>query len=272
MNNKKYKLIISDFDGTLVRSDGNIAEKTINSIRNYCNHGGVFVICTGRMLSSIMSEAKKLCLKGLIAAYQGSVIADIESGNLLRSVGFEKTEALKVVTYLQKMNARIHIYTIDSLYVNYSDKYLAYYEKVCNIKSKRIDNLLGLFQDENLKVIKIVVMIGGEKKDETLKKISSDIGQEFYVTSSAEILVEITPKTHTKGAAVNFLSDYYNIPSSEIIAIGDNLNDIPLLECAGLKVAVGNAREELKEIADEVTLSNDEGGVGEIIEKYGVCD
>lgn len=269
MKDKRYKLIISDFDGTLLRSDGSIAEKTTLSIRNYCDRGGIFVICTGRMLSSIMPEAKKLGLKGLVAAHQGSVIADIESGKLLRSVGFEREDALKVINYLQSINARIHAYTIDSFYVNYSDEYLSLYERVCNVKAARTDDFGTLFRDENFKVVKIVVMTGGEKYGETLTRVSDAMGEEFYVTSSADALVEITPKTHTKGAAVGFLSEYYNIPTSGIIAIGDNLNDIPLLECSGFKIAVGNAREELKEMADEIAPSNDEGGVGEIIEKYG---
>ena len=76
----KYKLIVSDFDDTLVDDNQIIDEETIRAIKDYESRGGKFVFCTGRMISAIIPHAKKIGLKGEIIGYQGAVVADIESG------------------------------------------------------------------------------------------------------------------------------------------------------------------------------------------------
>ena len=91
-----YGLIVSDFDGTLRRTEGGISERNVRAIGRYVDAGGVFAFCTGRMLSSIMPYAKELGLKGLVAAYQGATIADIESGALLREFPFRRFAAAQM--------------------------------------------------------------------------------------------------------------------------------------------------------------------------------
>ncbi len=265
-----YRLIISDFDGTLLRSDGTIGARTVGAIARYTALGGVFAICTGRMLTSILPEARKLSLKGLVAAYQGSVIADIESGALVRSVGFDQPSALKVCLIMEEEGLNIHLYTLDDLFVNYDNSYLTYYENVCHVRSRRAAGKLSdMIRKGAVSAVKFVAMVDKKDGGNTFRRLSDLLGGEFYVTTSADILVEITPKTHTKAAAVTFLADHYGVPLSRVIALGDNLNDAPMLRAAGKGIAVGNARDELKRAADEVTCTNDEDAVGKTIEKYG---
>ncbi len=271
MTTGKYKLIVSDFDGTLARSDGTVGEKTLRAIREYRSAGGVFAVCTGRMLPSILPEVKKLGLTGLLVSYQGSVVSDIETGEILRFVGFDKRAAVRVCKALEELKLNIHLYTIDTLYVNYRNEYLDRYESVCKIRSERVKGKLSSFIEQgDFVCIKLVAVTAEETLPAVFKAVSDRLGKEFYVTSSASILVEVTPKTHTKASGVNFLSEYYHIEKPEIIALGDNLNDLPMLQAAGLGVAVGNAVKELKDQADEVASSNDEDAVCRIIQKYGM--
>ena len=95
------------------------------------------------------------------------------------------------------------------------------------------------------------------------------IGDKYEVTYSAAVLVEVSPKGDDKGEALKFLAEHYGIPIDKTVAIGDNLNDLPMIEAAGTGVAVMNATEELKEYADDVCPSCDEGGVAHVIKKYG---
>ncbi len=266
-----YKLIISDFDGTLLRSDHTIGERTVNAISSYVDGGGIFAVCTGRMITSIMPEVRALKLKGLVASYQGSVIADIETGEIVRNVGFTKEQALMVSRVMEDMGLWIHAYLIDSLYASYDNEYLSLYEQICKIKAERLkiktsEFILGL----NTDVIKLVAMVKESDNQRVLNELQERLGDEYYVTASASVLVEVMPKTHTKGEAVKYLADHYGVDIAQTVAIGDNLNDAPMLEVAGLGVAVANARAELKALADEITLSNDEDGVGYIVEKYGI--
>ena len=81
--------------------------------------------------------------------------------------------------------------------------------------------------------------------------------------------MEITSKTFNKGSAVRFMADYYHVPVERTVAVGDSLNDLPMLEAAGLGLAVRNADEMLKDKAVSFEYSNDENAIGRIIERYG---
>ena len=118
MRKINYPLIISDFDGTLLRSDGTIAPETKLAIDGYIAAGGKFGICTGRMTGSILPRAKELGLKGLVASYQGSVVSDIESGALLVDGFIPFDGAVKICKVFEEMGLHTHVYTLDKFYVH----------------------------------------------------------------------------------------------------------------------------------------------------------
>jgi hypothetical protein len=99
--------------------------------------------------------------------------------------------------------------------------------------------------------------------------LKDKIGDEFDVTYSADVLVEVSPKYDNKGTALKFLADYYNIPIEKTVAIGDNLNDLSMIQAAGVGVAVSNGTDSLKEQADFIAVSNEEGAVAQVINKFG---
>ena len=129
MRKINYGLIISDFDGTLLRSDDTVAPETIRAIEEYIANGGKFGICTGRMLYSILPRANELGLKGLISAFQGSAIADIETQKLIVDAGISPEETFEICKTLEKEDLHIHLYDEKNFYVNKVDEHLRYYEK-----------------------------------------------------------------------------------------------------------------------------------------------
>lgn len=267
--NKKYKMVISDFDGTLTGGkDSFVAESTLSAINAFRAAGGIFAVCTGRMTSSILPVARKMGLSGLAAAYQGSVIADITTGKVVRAQGFTYGEALKVCRVMEELALNIHLYTMDDLYTNYYNERLSYYEQVCAVKAIRAAGKLSDIISPDMRVIKLAATFPPEEQARVLKILNERLGDEFYITSSAKILAEVMPKGQNKGEAVKFLAAHYGVDISDVIALGDNYNDLPMLKAAGKGVAVGNAEEGLKAVADEVTLTSTEGGVGYIIKKY----
>lgn len=266
---KKYKMVISDFDGTLTGGkDSEVGAKTLENIREFRAAGGIFAVCTGRMITSILPVVKKMGLSGIVAAYQGSVIADIETGRLLRAEGFSMPDALKVCRVMEEEGLDIHLYTLNDLFTNYYNERLSYYEKICGVKAVRMAGKLSDMIPFGVGVIKLAATFPPEKQSEVLSRLNERLGDVFYITSSAKILAEVMPKSHNKGEAVKFLCDYYKVDKSDVIAIGDNYNDLPMLKAAGLGIAVENAEEALKAEADEVTFASSDDGVGYIIEKY----
>ena len=267
-----YPLILTDFDGTLVRSDKTILDETYQAIAEYKESGGHFAISTGRMLSSILPIAREMGLTGLVAACQGALIADIASGELVVDGSMEKADAVEICRTLESMGLHVHAYETDKFYSNMDDDLLAYYCSIVKEEAVVVKDmpLFELLACKDMRVRKLVVMLYPKQRDGIYERLLELFGDKFYVTCSAPILVEICNPEYTKGTSLEKIAEYYGIPVEKTIAVGDSLNDLPMIERAGLGIAVGNAEEELKEKAD-VTLmaTNDEDAIGVIIREYG---
>ncbi len=262
----KYPLFISDFDGTLVRADGTVSARNREAIARYSAQGGRFAICTGRSIDSILPRARELGMEqGLLVAFQGALVYDIGEGKLVKDGRFTEEQALRVVRFLEGKGEHIHIYPADGFYSNVRDVLLGWYEKICKITAQIEPNLSELIVREHIPVIKVLVMLEEGRKAQLIEELKEELGEEYFVTSSASVLVEITPRANNKGAAVEFLANYYSVPLERVAAIGDQLNDLPMLERAGGRFTVANAEEQLKGVA-QVVSSNEEDGVAEALE------
>lgn len=267
----KYRIFLSDFDGTLVRADGTVSDNNKSAIARYRAAGGIFAVVTGRMLTSILPRLKELGIEdGLVAAFQGGVITDVRTGALLKYGAFEEEKALKVVRALEAENLHIHVYTVDRFFCNRDDHGLKLYEEVCGVKAEVVENelLSEKTAREHLRIVKILAMVEREERAALAERLERLLGADYYVTRSADFLVEVMPAGENKAGAVDFLSDFYSVPREEIAAIGDNYNDLPMIERAGGKFTVGNAEEPLKKIA-RVMPSCEEDGVAAAL-KYAM--
>lgn len=265
----KYKIFISDFDGTLVRDDGTVSSKNRAAIREYTEKGGVFAVCTGRMTPAILPRVRELGLSGPVASFQGAVVTDIQTGKTLRLCVFDDALAYRVIAALEERGYHTHIYTAEKMYCNVDDEALKMYERVCGVKAEIVPDLHRFAQKNALKIVKVVVFVEKEQRAETEERLKKLFGADCYVTSSAHYLVEVMPVGRNKGEAVAFLSDYYGVDRQEIAAIGDMNNDIPLVSAAGGKFAVANAEERLKRIACVVPACEDDG-VAYALEHYAM--
>ena len=221
------------------------------------------------MVPSILPRARELGItSGPVIAFQGSVVYDMGTEQVLSSGHFPLQAALPLIRMLEEENLHIHIYTLWHLYTNIRDEMLALYEKVCGVRCEVPDCPLSEFAArEKPDIVKVLVMVHPEKREALRERLSQRLGEEYYVTSSSEWLVEVMPAGENKGKAVTFLSQYYHIPKERIAAAGDQLNDLPMLEAAGGKFAVSNGVEALKRAAT-VIPSNEEDGVAYALEQY----
>lgn len=272
MQKIKYPLIVSDFDGTLVNEDGTISDKNKQAINDYVALGGAFAISTGRMPDGILSRARELGLKGLVACCQGSIIADIATGDFVFEGRIPYETTLAIVKKMEEMGLHIHIYDSLDYYCNMDDEALKIYEKA--VKSKAIlvlDKPLSQFVEEKkFASYKVLAMVPAEANEQVLNALAVENFVGCALTKSSEYLVEVINAQYSKGTAVEFLANYYNAPLDKTVAIGDQRNDLPMIERAGLGVAVNNADQGLKDKADYIcTCTNEEGAVAEVIAKFG---
>lgn len=272
MKKLNYKLIASDFDGTLIDDNQQISGKVRAAINDYVACGGIFCVCTGRMLRSILPQARDSGLKGLVVAYQGTIIADIESGRIIKTGGMEYADVAHICRTLEELNQPINVYCGDTLYTNIpkDNPYLKTYERIVCVDAEYAGNKISEFVTrKKLFCQKVAVLVAPDEQEELYSKLVKLLGDKFDVTCSATVLIEISPLTDNKGEAVKYLAEYYGIPIEKTVAMGDNLNDLSMIKAAGLGVAVANATEKLKQAADFVSVSNNEGAVAQIIEKFG---
>ncbi len=266
-----YKLIVSDFDGTLCGLQKEISEGNRIAIRRYTDAGGVFAICTGRMISSILPHAKSLGLCGPVVAYQGAIVEDVQTQKILYDSRISWEDAYSICVYLQINDNHIHVYDGEDFYVNKEDSFLVWYEKVCRVQGVPVRGKISDFvREHQINPHKIIVICKPDARDRVLHGLQEHFGDRFYITTSNEYLVEIVAMGSDKGSALKFLANHYKIPLSQTIAIGDNYNDLPMIQTAGLGVAVGDAEDDLKREADFVTRSCAEDGVAYTIYKFGL--
>ena len=272
MRKINYQLIISDFDGTLVNEDGTITAKNKEAIANYRKNGGKFAISTGRLPKGILSRAKELGLQGAVSCCQGSIILDIESQEVLFEDSIPNAVAVKICKKMEEMDLHIHTYTLWDYFSNKDDEALKWYVFATKTQAKLVtDKPLSQFlQETGINVYKFLAMVKAEDNAKVFAELEKEDFQDCCVTKSGDFLVEVINARNSKGTAVQFLSEYYDVPIEKTIGVGDQWNDIPMIQAAGLGVAVKNADEKLKEQANVVLdYTNEESAVGELIEKYG---
>ena len=269
-----YKMIVSDFDGTLVQGDDNVSEKNIKAINEYIDAGGVFVISTGRVPAAILSRARELGLKGLISCCQGTIILDIESGKILFDKRLSQETTVTACREMEKLGLHIHAYDLWEYYSNIDDEMLRYYQDITKTKANLILNekLSDFISAKGLGAYKLLAMVSPEDNAKILAKLKEANIPDCDITKSAKILVEIVNDKCSKGSAVSFLAKHYGIEIEKTVGIGDNYNDISMIEAVGLGVAVANAEDALKQKADYICEnSNEQSAIAEVIEKFGFC-
>lgn len=272
MKNLNYKLIVSDFDGTLIDGNQQVPSKVKAAIDEYIANGGVFAVCTGRILYCILPRVRELGLKGFVVASQGTVIADIESGKIIKNGGMDYSEVAEICRNIKELGHPVNVYCDDDLYTDIpkDNKFLQMYERVVGIDAKYIGgDIVGFVLKNKPFCQKVAILVAPEKQAELYEELKKRLQGKYDVTCSATVLVEVSPLNDNKGTGLKFLAEKFGIPIEKTVAVGDNLNDLSMIKAAGMGVAVGNAVDALKEAADFVSETNNEGAIAQIIEKFG---
>lgn len=267
----KYKLIISDYDGTLAETGAKctIDEQTVNAIKEYESKGGKFVICTGRPYCSIKNIQKKYSLKGLVATLQGAYVCDIETGEKVFEKGLSVQTALKVLKeFRQEKDATPIVFIGEHFYAECQDERVKFYENADQAKAVIVDSLEELIKSVNV-VGKIILEINpsSDRIKKIHQKYSKKSNQDVLFTYAVDYGYEAINPRFTKKEAVEFLIDYYGLTPKEVMAVGDGVNDVPLLDGDWHGVCVGDGNEKLKEVAKEITLPLKEKPIKHLIEK-----
>lgn len=281
------KLIATDMDGTLLNAAHEISQENQEAIKFAQEHGITVVIATGRAFYEANTPVAETDLKVPYICLNGAEVRD-ETFNIMSTSHLNHSLVSKITSTLKEKDIYYQVYTNRGIYTENPQRDLEIYidiaeragqkadvEKIENSIQKRIDNGTLKIVDNYDKIedipgeliMKILAF------DSDLGKIDL-VGQELAqspnlaVSSSSRGNLEITHSDAQKGIALSTIAKQLGIDLKDVMALGDNLNDVSMLERVGYSVAMDNAAPEVKTVAKYVTDSNENSGVGKAIKKF----
>ena len=257
------RLVATDIDGTIFIPEKNFTLGVKSCIKKLSESGIKVVLVTGRMNAAATKIAQDLGLNTPVISYQGGLV--VENGKVLYERYLTKEQTERILEWAKSENIHINLYNNDILY---SETECYEIQRYCNnlhteytikkfneIKKDRINKLLAIDYSYPERITRY---------EKELQEIFPDL----YIVKSTPYFLEFSNPEASKKCAVEFLQNYWGLKKEEILTIGDQNNDIALLQAGGLKIAMGNATEELKEIADYITDTVYEDGFVNAIEKF----
>jgi Cof subfamily protein (haloacid dehalogenase superfamily) len=279
-NINKKRLILLDLDGTVLRKDGvSIHEKTSSVLKKAVADGHTVCLITGRPNRASIRFYRELGLQTLMTNFDGAHIHDPLRRNFKRfvfPVSEEITNEIINNPIVKKNATNILIESYDKAVVAHRDEFI---EKFFHLDDVEGDEyfIADPYKDWTGNSTNIVILVeDDDKKDDTLREmekfkntIKIQSGTMYgNLSEHSNSMISLTNKIANKGFVTNILAQYYNKDVRDVIAFGDQMNDYEMIKTVGYGIAMKNGADTLKNNADGITnLTNDEGGVGEYLER-----
>jgi len=261
----KYRLIATDLDDTLLNNEEAVTPRTREAVRQAQAMGVQVTLATGRMYRSALPFAREMGIDLPLITYQGALVKTSGSGEVLTHHTVPLELAREVIADGVRCGLTVNLYVDDRLYVSQLTPAARRYAQKVRVEAEVVGDLQRFLRVEPTKLL----FIGGEEELDLLwQQEQGKFGQQLFITKSKPHFLEFTHPQATKGWGLATVAEHLGIRREEIIAFGDSFNDLALLRGAGFAVAMGNARPELKEVADYVTDTNEADGVAAAIEKF----
>lgn len=257
------RLVASDLDGTLVRTDQAVSPRTRAVLARVEEAGGLFVMVTGRPPRWMAPVAEQTGRRGLAVCANGAIVYDLHTERIVRDYRIDAAVALRLVESL-----RAEVPGIAFAAERGEDGFgrePSYVPRYDN-GEPRVAPAEVLVQPG---VVKLLARVEGTGSDSLLAAVRDVVGDLAECThSSDDGLVEISAAGISKASGLATLADEWGIPSEDVIAFGDMPNDLPMLTWAGRSVGMANAHPDVLAVVDEVTATNDDDGVARVLERW----
>ncbi|AMX84469.1 haloacid dehalogenase [Geobacillus subterraneus] len=269
-----YKLLALNIDGTILKNNGRLPRETKEAV-DYVKRKGVYVtLITSRNLLSARKVAKALRLDGLLITFQGAIIGKTLDDKLFEAV-IPEERTFNIVQILENFNCNIRL--MHERYSLGNRKKVKKNLVVQTVLSSSdpffyptqfVDSLGDVLIDEPMAVPKMDVYFAGDaERDEAAAVLAKSVPSIDMIMQPGGKM-EIVPQGVSKLAGLRRLAQHIGVSLKETVVIGDGVDDLPVIEAAGLGVAMGNAPAEVKRAADWVTRSNEQLGVAYMVKEH----
>ncbi|MBP2098071.1 Cof-type HAD-IIB family hydrolase [Enterococcus rivorum] len=264
----RFKLLALDMDGTTLNSNHTLSEKTIESINSFAKQGVKVVFATGRMPSAVEEHLTRVDTDGLVVTHNGALVKNMKTDKVLLKKTIREEVIKAAIDFSRKSQTQLHLNLENRTVIeNESSKSNQYAEEL------RISlDLTENFNRISERPVSLLLINRKTVLEEFLESCQNSEYLKFdYVLipwSNEEWMLQLLPENTSKGQAVIDLSEQLNIdPKEEVISFGDSYNDLEMIAGTFLGVAMDNACDELKKVANYVTKSNDSDGVAYVLDK-----
>lgn len=267
--NNKYELICLDLDGTLLDEKKNVSDRAKKALHEAKKRGIEIALMSGRMPHAVQIVEQQIGIPCIIGSTAGTYI--MMNG---RCIGNHTMDLHNITLIFEKIarkyNVPLWIYQGTKWYVTKHDYYVQRESDIIHLCPEIIDpyELKERWKKEKIAPNKLLFGASEDIIDAIKCDLKDADFPELDFARSDKLYLEIMPKGANKGEALNTICEKLHIDTDKVIAFGDQELDIEMLTEAGLGVAMGNAPESIKKIADVITRSNEEDGVAIALEKY----
>nr|WP_263313405.1 Cof-type HAD-IIB family hydrolase [Mammaliicoccus sp. Marseille-Q6498] len=262
-----YKYIVMDMDDTLLTSNNDISEKTLSYLKEKQQEGLKLILASGRPTAGMTKHAESLDLQnngGYIVSYNGAYVIDAKDNKIEFKQTISKEDAHQIIDFCRENNFFYLTYIDDEIIHDSTHEYMNIEGDLTGLPLKSVKDIKEAINADVPKVM-------GVDYEEHIAKANDSLNGQFNDNISSTIskpyFLEFMDNKVSKGKSLQKLFDKIGVDFSEVIAFGDSLNDSDMIEKAGVGVAMGNANDTIKNIADLVTDDHDNDGIVVALEK-----
>ncbi|PJG58783.1 sugar-phosphatase [Aeromonas cavernicola] len=264
-----YKLIALDMDGTLLDHQGQISPRTHAAIRAARAKGVTVVLASGRPLEGMtryLAELDLISRDDYVICYNGALVQQVADQRIIRSQLLTGADASALARLADELVVNVHGFSVtQGLISPRISPYTEHESRLIGMPIKLVD-FATLAADEQ--ILKVMMIDEPSTLSRAISLLPAELYQRYTVVQSAPFFLEFMNKQSNKGTGVAALAEHLGICAAQVIAVGDAGNDRHMIEYAGLGVAMGNATDEIKALAQHITARNDEDGVAQVIEQF----
>ncbi|MDF1618531.1 Cof-type HAD-IIB family hydrolase [Petrocella sp. FN5] len=291
-----YKMLVLDMDGTLLNERQEISKENVEAIKDLIDRGIKVVLASGRAYQGMSRylEILGMNLEGFYSiTCSGSLTVENKSDSILHEVPIEHEDLLALLDLCETFDLDMSAYTKDNILVHQDNLY-SRYDAIANdmelkeINFHEMDKAIEVFKvslinenpvmkEEMIRYFPTIQLSSVAMRDKTAYnpeilmetwRFPKHILENYTIVQPLPFSLEILHKSCNKAVGVQQVAQVYGIKREEIVCVGDSGNDLHMIEYAGLGVAMGNAIDQIKAVADIVTLTNEENGVAEVIKEF----
>lgn len=263
MTNEPIRLLALDLDGTLFDFSFQFSPRVRWAIAEAQRRGIAVTFATGRSITSTRPFAEELDIREPLICYQGGWIAE-RDGRVLHRVALDRNLAAQIIDFAQARAWHVNLYCGGQLYLTELRHPISFYKGLLNPAARHVPDLHALLDRDPDKVL----IVAEGNGDEILAGLRERFDGQMEIVRSHDLFIEANPLNVDKGTGLAWLAGRLGVPQSQVMAVGDQDNDAPMVAWAGVGVAMGNGSPACKAVADWIAPTLAEDGAAVAIEQF----